>query len=157
MAHDGGGKRIPEWKRGKFRARSSGGRSFVMLRHDLIRLPQFQNLSGNAIKLLLFLVSQYNGKNNGNFSMAKSDLLKSGWRSEATALKARAELLASQFIAITRHGHNRRCYLFAVTWLAIDDCPGKGLELPSERNPSDAWKTGSAPQKLEGCPPDNGV
>lgn len=133
-------KSISERKRPKFTGRGKG-HSFLQLRHDLLRSPEFNRLSGNAVKLLLFLASQFHGANNGNFSMAWVDLAAAGWASEATARRARDELLEAKFIRITRHGESRRCYLFAVTWLPVDECKGKSLEVPPERVACDWWKT----------------
>ncbi|HZW17616.1 MAG TPA: hypothetical protein VFF71_02280 [Luteimonas sp.] len=139
-------RRIPEHKRAKFTGRGKG-HSFLQLRHDILRSAEFNKLSGNAVKLLLFLVAQFNGRNNGDFSMAWVDIAKAGWASEATARRARDELLEARFIRVTRHGHKRRCFLFAVTWLPVDDCDGKGLEVASERVACHWWKTESDRQK----------
>lgn len=142
---------VSERKRQKFRGRGKG-HSFLQLRHDILRSKQFNGLTGNAVKLLLFLFSQFNGRNNGDFSMAWVDLADAGWSSEATARRARDELLAAGFIRITRHGHKRRCFLFAVTWLPVDDCDGKGLEVASERVACDWWKTEFDRQKRAETP-----
>ncbi len=149
------GKKIPGWKRGKFKGRSNAGHSFVMLRHDIIDSPAYRALSGTAVKLLVFLARQYNGTNNGNLSMAMSDLTKEGWRSEATATKARDELLEAGFIIITRHGVKRVCHLFALSWYSIDECPGKFLEVAATVRALDTWKTKSLPQKLESVTPES--
>lgn len=144
---DEGRKRIPERKRAKFTGRGRD-HTFLQLRHDLLRSPEFNALSGNAVKALLFLAAQFNGRNNGDFSATRSMVLKAGWRSAATAERAIEELLEAGFVVITRHGHRRRCTLYAVTWLPIDECPGKGLERDSERVPSHAWKTQSLHSNL---------
>lgn len=137
-----GRPRIAEIKRPKFTGRG-GGPTFVMLRHDMVRSREWQALSGNAVKLAIYLAQQYNGSNNGDFSMSKADLIKDGWNSQTTALKARGELLETGFIMITRHGYKRVCSLYAVTWLAIDECPEKRLEIaPTVRAP-DLWKNRS--------------
>lgn len=143
-------KRIPEWKRPKHTGRGAG-HSFLQLRHDLLKSREFNALSGSAIKALLFLAAQYNGRNNGDLSAAKSMLLAAGWRSGATGRRAINELLDAEFAVVTRHGDRRRCTLYAVTWLPIDECPGKGLERPSERVASDAWKSGSVDSKRLDC------
>jgi hypothetical protein len=144
------GKRIPEHKRSKYTGRGKD-HSFLQLRHDLIRSPQFSALSGNAVKVLLFLAAQFNGRNNGDLSATESMVLAAGLCSGTTAAKAIKELLAAGFIVVTRHGDRRRCHLFAVTWLPIDECVGKGLEMRSERVASQIWKTQSDPQKLGFC------
>lgn len=136
-------------KRSKLKGRGRD-HSFIQLPHYILRSTEFNSLNGNAVKLLLFLAAQFNGRNNGNLSMAKVDLVKAGWSSEATARRARDELCKKQFIRITRHGGSRRCYLFAITWLPVDECEGKGLEVSSERVPCHWWKTDSeVPKRVD--------
>jgi hypothetical protein len=139
MANDPG-RRIPERKRAKHTGRGKD-HSFLQLRHDLIRSLQFYALSGNAIKVLLFLACQFNGRNNGDLSATETMVLSAGLCSGTTAAKALKELEVAGFIVVTRHGHKRRCNLYALTWLPIDECPNKGLELSSERVASNKWKT----------------
>lgn len=150
------GKRIPERKRVKHTGRGKD-HTFLQLRHDLLRCRAFCGLSGNAVKVLLFLASQFNGRNNGDLSATESMVQAAGVCSGTTAAKALRELEAAGFIVVTRHGHRRRCHLYAVTWLPIDECPGKGLELPPERVASNQWKTNSDPQKLGFCTPEVGA
>jgi hypothetical protein len=140
MSGDRPGKRLRQTGKG-------GDYSFLALRHDLLQSPEFFDLSGSAIKLLLFLAAQFKGKNNGNLHLGKLELFKAGWRSEATALRARQELLDARFIVQTRHGTTRRCHLYALTWLPIDECPRSGLEMAPERVPSNSWKTDRGHQK----------
>jgi hypothetical protein len=153
MAHEPG-RRIPEHKRWKHTGRGKE-HSFFQLRHDLVRSPQFNALSGNAVKVLLFLVCQFNGRNNGDLSATESMVLSAGICIGTTTAKALKELEAAGFIVVTRHGHRRRCNLYAVTWLPIDECPGKTLEFHSERVASNKWKTHSDPQKLGFCTPES--
>lgn len=134
-----GNDRRSSAKRAKFKGRAIG-HSFFALRHDLLRSEQFGGLSGNAIKLLLFLAAQYNGRNNGNLSMPKKALLAAGWASEATAIRARDELLHADFIRISRHGSGKLPNLFALDFLPVDDCPGKYLEIAAEYKARDQWK-----------------
>lgn len=150
------GKRISERKRWKHTGRGKD-HSFLQLRHDLLRSRGFNGLSGNAVKVLLFLASQFNGRNNGDLSATETMVVAAGLCSGTTAAKALRELETTGFIVVTRHGHRRRCHLYALTWLPIDECPGKGLELPSERVASNKWKTNSDPQKLGFCTPEVGV
>lgn len=150
------GKRIPERKRWKLTGKGKD-HTFLQLRHDLIRSRQFCALSGNAVKVLLFLAGQFNGRNNGDLSATETMVERAGLCSGTTAAKSLRELEAAGFIVVTRHGHRRRCHLYALTWLPIDECEGKGLELPSERVARNTWKTQSLPQKLGFCTPEVGA
>ena len=62
--------------------------TFIQLRHDVMRHENFKTLSGNATKLLIDLLSQYNGKNNGDFCAAWTLMKERGWKSKGTLHRA---------------------------------------------------------------------
>lgn len=115
--------------------------SFLALPKHIINSKAFQSLSGNATKLLIQLGEQFNGKNNGDLSAAFSVLQRKGWRSKSTLRNAINQLLESGLIEKTSEGwlRPRRCTLYALTWLAIDDCQGK-LDVAATSVPSNLWK-----------------
>jgi len=117
---------------GKSKGRKEAGR-FSMFLHVVEDHPDFQSLSGSALKVLHFLVRQYNGRNNGNLSATITQLKPRGIASTATLTKALGELQDKNLIVRTRQGRfinpGGRCALYAVTWYAIDDCPGLDLEV----------------------------
>ena len=114
-------------------------RRFAGIPHDVMESDSYCGCSGNAIKLLLELAKQYNGYNNGDLSAAFSVLKPRGWRSKKTLSLRLAELVERGLVVKTREGFFRnpeaRCALFALTWLPIDECEGKNLELPPSRGP----------------------
>jgi hypothetical protein len=73
---------------------------------------------------------------------------KRGWKSKATLDKAIKELVKENLIILSRQGHFRkpfdRCSLYAITWKAIDECPGKELELGPTRIPPRKFSTEKA-------------
>ena len=91
----------------------------------------FKALSFSARALLLELCFQYRGHNNGDLVVAHYVLKERGWKSRTTIEKARDELLKAGFIVTTRYGQRINpggcCSLFAITWLAVDEIPGKNL------------------------------
>lgn len=95
--------------------------------------------SANAIRLLLDLARQYNGRNNGDLSATFSVMRKRGWTSKGTIERMIKELLDRGWICVTRPGGKHRPTLYAVTWLPIDDCDGK-LDVAETRIPSNEWK-----------------
>ncbi|MDB6063325.1 MAG: hypothetical protein JWM78_3428 [Verrucomicrobiaceae bacterium] len=116
----------------RVKGRSEAGRyagipHAVMLHQDFIALPP------NAIRLLLEMARQYNGHNNGDLSAAWTLMQKRGFNSEPTLNKALHKLLQLSFLVRTREGRfmnpGRLCALYALTWQAVDDCPGKNLEI----------------------------
>lgn len=116
---------------GKSKGRSERGR-FLALPHALLKNPDFKSLSGSALKVLIHLGSQYNGKNNGDLSATLSDIRDAGVRSSSTLVAAIAELQEKHLIVCTRAGRfmnpGGRCALYALTWQAVDECPGEELE-----------------------------
>lgn len=140
-----------------------GGLPKVVWRH-----PDYQSLSGNAVKLLMDFACQYNGRNNGNLTAAFAVLSDRGWNSRTTLQKALNELLSANFLMRTREGRfanpGAKCALYAITWKSIDECPGKELDVgPTitaprkfslEKNKSPSPETGQGSvQKLDNVRP----
>lgn len=95
---------------------------------------------GPSAKALLFEAAyQYKGKNNGDLCFAWTLMQKRGWKSKATLNNALKELVEANLLVLSRQGHFRkpfdRCSLYAITWQAIDECPGKDLELGPTNTP----------------------
>ena len=118
-------------------------RPYNQLPKELLRSPEFWTLSGNAVKVLLYLLSQYYGSNNGDLSAPKSVAGKLNM-SEITLRTALTELLDKEFIAYSRVGGNRVCHLYYLTFFAIDECLDKNgnskLDVRHTHTYSDAWK-----------------
>ena len=63
-----------------------------------------------------------------------------GWRSEATLMKAKRELIEMGLIVETRKGARpNKASLYAVTFYALDECGGK-LEMSPRAFPRGAYK-----------------
>lgn len=81
----------------------------------------FTKLSPHACKLLLELVSQYRGDNNGDLTLAWSVVSKRGWRSRTTLWRCKQELIEAGFVYVTRLGQfPSTCELLALTWFPLD-------------------------------------
>jgi hypothetical protein len=125
---------------------------FLALPMALLHCPKFRMLSGNGIKLLLDIGSQYNGKNNGDLAAAWKIMRPKGWKSEATLNRAKVELLAAGFIAETRKGRlPNLCSLYGITWQPLNvnpklDCGLKGF-------PVGAWAEMPRSEGQEGAAP----
>jgi len=111
-----------------------GKRRFVMLPHDLLYLHEYMNLSHKSKSLLVELIMQYNGRNNGDFCITLSVMQKRGWSSNDTLRTAMQELLNADLVILTRQGGRNRCNLYGVTWEPIDEC-GNKLDIPSSATP----------------------
>jgi hypothetical protein len=103
--------------------RESGG--YVPLSFVVIRSQCFARLSAHAVKLLNDLLAQYKGDNNGDLCAAWTLMQPRGWKSKDTLNKALKELLAGDWLEVTRQGGRHKATLYAVTFYAIDECKGK--------------------------------
>ncbi len=125
--------------------RDSG--TFVALPTVILQSENFKTLSAIATKLFFCLLSQLTfgeggAKNNGDLCASFSIANQWGFGSKATLNKAIKELLARGWIEPTRKvvfstGDRNKPNLYAVTYLAIDECGGK---VQSTRAPSSGWK-----------------
>lgn len=106
----------------------------LALPYRLLVHPAFDNLTPKAIAVLIKLARGYNGRNNGDLSCTADMLAKGRAMDAKTLASALDELLEAGLIVRTREyrkGRERgmaRCALYAITWAAIDECPGKELE-----------------------------
>lgn len=104
---------------------------YFSLPHIILDHPEFNALSGPAMKVLLYLGRQYKPGKNGDLSASFKDMHPRGIGSKTTLKKAIDELIEAGWIMQTREGKfinpGGSCSLFALTWHPIDECPGKNL------------------------------
>lgn len=123
----------------KLKGRREEG-TYLALPHAVLDSQSFSGLSGRAVKLLCDIARQFNGINNGDLTAAWTLMKARGWTSKDQLLKAERELRETGFIELTRQGGRHQCNLYAVTWNAIDACPGKRLDVSPTHVPSGLWK-----------------
>ena len=111
--------------------------SFAGIPRVVMECPDYTNLSGSAIRLLVELACAYKGGNNGDLSPAWTLMKERGFRSKATLTRAIKELVAAEMIILTRQGQfiKNRAGLYALTWASIDECAGKQLDESPTRTP----------------------
>ncbi|MCB0246023.1 MAG: hypothetical protein KDI71_22105 [Xanthomonadales bacterium] len=102
--------------------------------------PQWRQLSGNAVKAFMVLISKYNGKNNGVLALPRSELRKFGFGANGVVVaKAIAELEDAGFVITTRPGG---CVLgaalYAITTEPIDSSPKHDWE--AQHAPMHSWR-----------------
>lgn len=112
---------------------------FVMLRKDVIRSEQYANLSYKAVKLLVDVLEQFNGSNNGDLCITMSVMKKKGWVSSGTLHAAKNELVNKGWLELTRQGGRHKCSLYAVSLHPIDECGGKH-DRRSTHTASNLWQ-----------------
>ena len=122
------------------------GQSFAAIPRGVMDNPDYKSVSGNGVKLLVELAYQYRGYNNGDLTTAFSVLKNRGWSSRQTIDRAKKELLKHGLILQTREGKflnpGGRCALYALTWLPVDECQGKDLEVKPTNTPPRTFKRG---------------
>lgn len=130
--------------------RDPGG--FVPLPNIVIRSDQFTHLSAHAVKLLVDLLAQYRGSNNGDLCCTWSMMQPRGWRSRDTLAKALAELMERGFVTQTRQGGRHAPSLYGVTFYALDEQPK--FDVRGKEFPRGAWaRTALTPAKpSNSCP-----
>lgn len=125
-------------RREKAKNRKETGR-FAQLPHVVLNSADYISLSYKSKALLVDLVYQYNGKNNGDLTAALGFLKKRGWVRSATLSSAANELLEANLIIRTREGRFQnpysRCALYAIAWQPINECEGKDLEVRATSTP----------------------
>lgn len=128
----------------KAKGRRESGR-FHQIPDQVLTHDNFSRLGGSATKLLMQMASQlrYGPKggttNNGDLTAVWSIMKERGWKSKWTLERARDELLYYGFLMISRQGGLHLPSLYAITWLAIDECKGK-LDVAATAAPPGNWK-----------------
>lgn len=106
------GRRIKESRHSKH--------PFAAIDHRVIDSPAFADLKPAACRLLVLLVRQLNGKNNGHLQATFSWCKERGIGSEHTLQSAIADLIAHGFLYRTRsHGANKAWARYALTWIRV--------------------------------------
>ena len=134
-------------KRNQINNRSNNKR-FLLLPYEMLISEAYASLSNKAVKCLVDIAAQFNGKNNGDLSCTLKLMKKLGWNSNSQITSAKKELMEKGFIVLTRQGGMNKCSLYAITWMPIDECNGK-LDRPATRVALGWWKKGFNPELQE--------
>lgn len=119
---------------------SWGPMGALSLPKALMAQTDFRELSPSALKVLMVLGYQFNGRNNGDLAATHTMMEAWGGMAKATLAGALRELQDRNLIVRTRQ-HNRsrdgaKPTLYAFTWEPIDECAGKDLEVPPSTVPT---------------------
>lgn len=115
-------QRKDKWENSKKLTKRIGCNEFTAIPKNFLNSDAMMNLSGKACKLLWEFIHQVNGKNNGDLQATWSIMEGRGWNSKATLSKAIKELREAGIITQTRQGGRHKCSLYALTFIAIDEC-----------------------------------
>ncbi len=122
--------------------RQEKSRRYAGIPHSVMASEDYKRLSGSALKILLELTRQYNGRNNGDLSATFKVAETLGIGSKSTLTRALRELQEKNLITQTRQGQfinpGGVCSLYALTWQPIDECQGK-LDIAATRQPPRAF------------------
>lgn len=93
---------------------------FVVIPTLVLKSEEFLSLPASSCELMLDLVKQYSGKNNGRLTPSFEVMQRSGWKSKDTLLRAKRALLECPFACLTRKGHPpRTAEWIGFTWWKI--------------------------------------
>src|SRR5260221_1413985 len=130
------------------KGRKHGGR-FAALPYEIFTSAQYATLSARAVKLLVDLMMQFQGMNNGDLAAGWSLMRERGWTSKSQLEKAQKELEVRGWITRTRQGSINAPTLYALTFRGIDYCAGK-LDVATDPMPSHRWRTpDTLPEQLQ--------
>src|SRR5215217_4275518 len=91
-------------KRHNNKGRSTNAERFVYVPHFLLRSPAWHELSPVAAKILLHVMSLYNGSNNGRLAVSCRVAAQVGHCSKDTGAAALRELVAKGFLEVAMPG-----------------------------------------------------
>lgn len=96
--------------------------SYTPLPHALLDSTAFIGASDRCKAMLLELIRQHTGRNNGQFQLSVGWLRKRGWKSVDAIQRAKAELQERGLAILTKKGGlNAGPDRYALTWLPITD------------------------------------
>jgi hypothetical protein len=94
---------------------------FQVIPKDVLAMDQFHSLPAGAKALMLDLVAQYTGKNNGRLTTNFDAMQRAGWTSKSTLMRAKLALFEMPFAIMTRKGHApRTAEWMGFTWWKLD-------------------------------------
>jgi len=136
--------RAEQIRRGISPRRKASSHPYAAIEHRVIDSHAFADLTGGAVRVLLVVARQHDGRNNGHLHAAYSYMRKRGIGSEHTLQSAIDQLIAHGLLYRTRsHGANGVWARYALTWLPIHDT--KELHLGGWKR--DAWRDWQPPEK----------
>ena len=118
--------------------RESG--QFLQLPMRVTRSEQFTSLKPRAVKLLIDVAIQYNGRNNGDLLCTWEYAKTRGWRSKQTLYAALSDLEQARFLLKSRQGGLHIPNLFAVSFFPVDDVGEKLELLKPTKVPPHSWE-----------------
>lgn len=126
-------------QRERTKSRTTEG-DFIRITKFVTRNPQFWQLSSDAMRVLLVLLHKYNGKNNGDLSIPRSELAQWGFGMNGRVLRrALQELDARGYVIVTRHGGwETDCSLFGISIEPMDASPKH--EWPTQHAAMHYWR-----------------
>lgn len=108
-------------------------RPFAGIPNRVMEHSDFNALSANSVRLLLWFAYQYKGSNNGKLCAVHSQLRDKGFKSKSTLSSALRELLAGGFIELSKGSglskNGRTPNYYALTYEKVDEIRGFEMDL----------------------------
>jgi hypothetical protein len=127
--------------------RPYGREPFAAIPRKVIESDAYHAVPDWAVRVLVALVAQYNGYNNGDLSITTANYQRFGVRSRHHVYAALKVLEAAGLTVRTRQGGKPPvgCSLYGVTWRALDASQKYDGSVPVTGKPSDEWRTWTRP------------
>lgn len=111
---------------------SSWERAFEQAEHEHIAIPRkvmqseaFRHLTGSELRVLMLLIQQYRGFNNGSLAATKEAMSHRGGMAADTLAKSLRGLQERNLIVKTGDAFEgktgSRCHLYALTWHPLNE------------------------------------
>lgn len=126
--------------------------SYTPLPHAVLDSMAFMGASDRAKAMLIELIRQHNGRNNGQLQLSIGWLRTRGWKSTSAIQLAKAELVDRGLAVLTRRGGlNAGPDRYALTWLTISDYAG--LDIRQGDYAPGAWRFADPPPVMSARQP----
>lgn len=122
---------------GKLLKYEFSGSPFTAFRRDLANSPEYDSLSGYAVKIFNALLGKYDGSNNGDLSLPYPEIQSRFKFAKPTISKALKELEDKGFIVKTRQGYKSVCNLYLLTCFKKNEIKFLNQKATSKAN--DEW------------------
>jgi hypothetical protein len=138
-------------KKPRYRKPYGRGEPFAAIPRKVIESDAYHALPDWAVRVLVGLVAQYNGNNNGDLSITTANYQRLGVRSRHHVYAALKVLEAAGLIVRTRQGGKPPvgCSLYGVTWRALNPSEKFDGSVRVTEKPSDEWRLWTKPANWE--------
>ena len=137
--------------RGSKKRKTFDSQPFAAIPRRVIESEAYRECPDYAVRVLLALLAQYSGSNNGDLSVTRKNHKQFGIRSPHQIFAGFKVLEAAGLIIRTRQGGKPPvgCSLYGVTWRPLNPCDKFDASVNVAERPSDDWRGWTKPEGWE--------